>query len=143
LVIPEGCGVTTADLQGSWAISHVVASLTCPAGTTLKTTSTINTFAPVTVVRDETIPGFKITANGLTASVADVTCHILWTYKDHDTNAMYECFTTFHVPSRTAGGTTEAGHSDQVTLINKDGTLGTTCAIPVPYLDSYVVVTGS
>jgi hypothetical protein len=143
LIIPEGCAVTAAELQGTWVISHVASTLTCPAGSTIHTTSTPNNFSPVTVVRDETIPGFKITAAGLTATVADVTCHIVWTYLDHDTHALYECFTTFHPDTRTAGGTTEAGHSDQVTLINKDGTTGAICAIPSPYLDSFVVITGS
>jgi hypothetical protein len=143
LIIPEGCAVTAAELQGTWVISHVASTLTCPVGSTIHTTATPNNFSPVTVVRDESLPGFKITAAGLTATVADVTCHIVWTYRDQATNAMYECFTTFHPDTRTAGGTTEAGHSDQVTLINKDGSLGASCSIPLPYLDSYVVVQGS
>jgi len=143
LIIPEGCAVTQAELQGTWVISHVASTLTCPAGTAIHTTATPNNFGPVTVVRDESLPGFKITATGLTATVADVTCHIVWTYKDQDTNALYECFTTFHPATRTAGGTTEAGHSDQVTRINANGTTGATCPIPPPYLDSYVVVQGS
>jgi hypothetical protein len=143
LIIPEGCAVTQADLQGTWVISHAASTLTCPVGHTITTTGTPNSFSPVTVVRDESLPGFKITATGLTATVADVTCHIVWTYKDQATNALYECFTTFHPATRTAGGTTEAGHSDQITLINKDGSLGASCSIPLPYLDSYVVVQGS
>ena len=143
LIIPEGCAVTEADLQGTWVISHAAATLTCPAGSTFSTTAAPNSFSPVTVVRDETIPGFKITAPGLTATVADVTCHIVWTYLDRATNAMYECFTTFHPASRTAGGPAEAGHSDRVSLIKKDGTTGASCPIPVPYLDSYVVVEGA
>ncbi len=140
VIIPEGCGVTQADLQGTWTITHVAQSLTCPAGTLLQTTGTANHFTPVTVVRDESVPGFRITATGLTATVADVTCHITWTYLSQDTNALFECFTTFHPDTRTAGGTVEAGHSDQVTL--NDGA-GATCAIPLPYLDTYIVVTGS
>ncbi len=143
VIVPEGCVVDQADLQGTWIISHVIASLSCPEGSTLRTTSTANNFTPVTVVRDESLPGFTITATGLTATVEDVTCHITWTYLDHDTNALFECFTTFHPDTRTAGGTEEAGHCDQVTLLNKDGTPGPSCVIPSPYLDTYVVVEGS
>jgi len=143
VIVPEGCGVTQADLQGTWVISHVIANLTCPPGSTLQTTAAANSFAPVTVARDEALPGFTITATGLAATVADVSCHITWTYLDHDTNALFECFTTFHPATRTAGGTVEAGHCDQVTLINPSGTLGASCVIPLPYLDAYVVVEGS
>jgi hypothetical protein len=143
LIIPEGCVVTQADLQGTWTLTHVAANLTCPPGTTLHTTGTPTVFQPVTVVRDETLPGFKITAPGLIAEVSDVSCHITWTYRDHDTNAMFECFTTFHPATRTAGGPEAAGHADSVQLINKDGTPGTSCNIPSPYLDSFVVVSGS
>ena len=140
VIIPEGCGVTQADLQGTWNIGHVPATLDCPAGTPLQTTGAVNIFNPVTVVRDETLPGFKITATGLTAEVTDVTCHITWTYLSQDTNATYECFTTFHPPTRTAGGTAEAGHADSVTL---NGGTGLSCNIPSPYLDSYIMVEGS
>jgi hypothetical protein len=140
LIIPEGCVVTKADLQGTWVLSHVAANLTCPPGTTLHTTGATTTFNPVTVVRDESLPGFKITAPGLTAEVTDVTCHIVWTYLSSDTNALYECFTTFHPATRTAGGTDAPGHADQVTLNNG---AGASCVIPSPYLDSFVVVTGS
>jgi hypothetical protein len=140
VVIPEGCTVTQAELQGTWAIRHAVATLTCPAGTKFATTATTDRFSPVTVVRDETVPGFRITAAGLTATVADVTCDIQWTYLDHDTNARYECFSTFQPDSRTAGGATEAGHADRVTLSNK---AGSSCSIPPPYLDSYIVIEGS
>jgi hypothetical protein len=140
VIIPEGCDVQQADLQGTWSIAHVAQGLTCPPGVTLQTTSTANHFTPVTVVRDESLPGFKITAAGLTAHVADVTCHITWSYLDQDTNAQFECFTTFHPPTRTAGGTEEAGHCDQVTL---NAGAGVSCIIPLPYLDTYVVVEGS
>jgi len=140
LIIPEGCAVTQADLQGTWTINHAIKNLNCPAGTTLQTTATANSYAPVTVDRDESLPGFKITATGLTATVEDVTCHIVWTYLDAATNAQLDCFTTFHPPSRTAGGAAEAGHCSTVTLVNPPGT---SCIIPSPYLDSYIVVTGS
>jgi hypothetical protein len=143
VIVPEGCVATQAELHGTWVISHVIANLTCPAGSTLHTTSAPNSFTPVTVVRNESLPGFEITATGLTATVADVSCHITWTYLDQATNALYECFTTFHPATRTAGGTTEAGHCDQVTLVNTNGTLGASCVIPSPYLDTYIVVEGS
>jgi hypothetical protein len=143
LIIPEGCAVTQADLQGTWVLSHVIASLTCPAGSTLQTTARASRFTPVTVVRDESLPGFRIAGTGLTATVEDVTCHITWTYLDIDTDALFDCYTTFHPDSRTAGGTTEAGHCSQVTLVNNDGTPGESCVIPAPYLDSYVAVEGS
>jgi hypothetical protein len=143
IIIPDGCAVTQADLQGTWIIGHVVSSLTCPAGTTFQTTSRTNDFTSVTVVRDESLPGFRITDAGLTATVADVTCHIVWTYLDQDTNALFDCFTTFDPDTRTAGGTAEAGHCSQVTLLNQDGTQGASCVIPLPYLDSYIAVEGS
>ncbi len=153
IIIPEGCAVTAVDLQGTWNIHHVAATLDCPTGTSLQTSAMVDSFAPVTVLRDESLPGFRITATGLTATgqtitgltaeVADVTCHIFWTYLDHDTNALYECFTTFHPPTRTAGGEMAAGHCDQVTLLDPDGTTGATCPLPPPYLDGYIVVTGS
>jgi hypothetical protein len=143
VIIPEGCVATQADLQGTWVISHVVQTLTCPAGSTLQTTAAPNSITPVTVIRDESLPGFRITATGLTATVEDITCHIVWTYLDRDTNALFDCYTTFHPETRTAGGTVEAGHCSQVTLVNQDGTSGESCVIPSPYLDSYIVVEGS
>jgi hypothetical protein len=147
LIIPEaagtaGCTVTRADLQGTWVITHVAATLFCPAGIPFATTTRANRFGPVTVVRDETLPGFRITATGLTATVADVTCDVAWTYLDRDTNARYGCFTTFQPDTRTAGGTTEAGHADRVTRLNNNGTTAATCSIPLPYLDTYIVVEG-
>ena len=147
LIIPEaavtgGCTVTQADLQGTWSITHVAATLFCPADIRFTTTTRANRFGPVTVVRDETLPGFRITATGLTATVADVTCDIAWTYLDRDTNARYECFTTFQPDTRTAGGTTEAGHADRVTRLNNNGTTAASCSIPLPYLDTYIVVEG-
>jgi hypothetical protein len=147
LILPEvavaaGCTVTPADLQGTWVVSHVATTLFCPADIPFATTTRANRFGPVTVVRDETLPGFRITATGLTATVADVTCDIEWTYLDRDTDARYECFATFQPDSRTAGGTTEAGHSNRVTRINKNGSTAASCAIPPPYLDSYIVVEG-
>ena len=143
VIIPEGCVATQADLQGTWAITHVVETLTCPAGSTFRTTSRPSTFNPVTVARDESLPGFRITATGLEATVDDITCHITWTYLDPDTNALYGCFTTFHPPTRTAGGTEEAGHCSQVALLDRDGNQVASCVIPLPYLDTYIVVTGS
>jgi hypothetical protein len=148
LILPEaavgaGCTVTQADLQGTWVISHVATTLFCPAGIPFATTTRANRFGPVTVVRDETLPGFRITATGLTATVADATCDIEWTYLDRDTDARYECFTTFQPDTRTAGGTTEAGHADRVTRLNKNGTTAASCPIPLPYLDTYIVVEGS
>lgn len=143
VIIPEGCVATEADLQGTWVISHVIEILSCPAGSTLQTTSAPNNITPVTVVRDESLPGFRITATRLTATVEDITCHIVWTYLDQDTNALFDCFTTFHPPTRTAGGTVEAGHCSQVTLVDEDGTPGASCVIPYPYLDTYIVVEGS
>lgn len=143
VIIPEGCVATQADLQGTWVISHVVQTLSCPEGSTLQTTAAPNSITPVTVVRDESLPGFRITATGLTATVDDITCHIVWTYLDRDTNALFDCFTTFHPESRTAGGTAEAGHCSQVTLVNNNGTSGASCVIPSPYLDTYIVVEGS
>jgi hypothetical protein len=143
VIIPEGCVATQAQLQGTWVISHVVQTLTCPAGSTLQTTSAPNNIAPVTVARDESLPGFRITATGLTATVDDITCHITWTYLDSATNALYGCFTTFHPETRTAGGTTEAGHCDQITLLDMNGDPKASCLIPLPYLDTYIVVEGS
>lgn len=145
LIIPEaagaaGCTVTQADLQGTWVITHVTATLFCPAGVPFATTTRANRFGPVTVVRDEALPGFRITATGLTATVADVTCDVAWTYLDRDTNARYECFTTFHPGS--AGGTMEIGHSDRVTRLNNNGTTAASCSIPLPYLDTSIVVEG-
>jgi len=141
VIIPEGCGVTQADLQGTWVLTHAATTLYCPAGTPLQTTGAATSIGPVTVVRDESLPGFKITGTGLTAEVTDVSCHITWTYLSQDTNATYECFTTFHPPTRSAGlGTDGAGHADSVTL--KGGT-GVSCNIPSPYLDSFVLVQGS
>lgn len=143
LIIPEGCVATQASLQGTWVISHVVQNLTCPAGSTVRTTSRATRIAPVTVVRDETLPGFRITAAELTSTVDDVTCHITWTYLDSDMNAWFSCYTTFHPETRTAGGTEAAGHCSQVTLVRNDGTLGDSCVIPLPYLDTFIVVEGS
>jgi len=143
VIIPEGCVVTAADLQGTWVVSHVSETLTCPAGKKLQTTTATNSFTPVTVVRDEALPGFMITGTGLTATVLDVSCHIVWTYLDHDTDALFDCYTTFNPDTRSAGGTAEAGHCSQITLINPDGTTGASCTIPAPYLDSYIVVEGS
>jgi len=143
LIIPEGCVATPASLQGTWVISHVVQNLTCPAGSTWRTTSRAARIAPVTVARDESLPGFRITATALTATVDDVTCHITWTYLDPDTDAWYSCYTTFHPETRTAGGTEAAGHCSQVTLVRNDGTLGDSCVIPLPYLDTFIVVEGS
>jgi hypothetical protein len=148
LILPEavvgaGCTVTRADLQGTWVITHVAATLFCPAGIPFATTTRANRFSPVTVVRDETLPGFRITATGLTATVADVTCDIRWTYLDRDTNARYESFTTFQPDTRTAGGTTEAGHADRVTRLNNNGSTAASCSIPLPYLDTFIVIEGS
>jgi hypothetical protein len=143
LIIPEGCVATQASLQGTWVISHVVQDLTCPAGSTVRTTSRATRIAPVTVARDESLPGFRITAAGLTSTVDDVTCHITWTYLDSDMDAWFSCYTTFHPASRTAGGTEAAGHCSQVTLVENDGTLGASCVIPDPYLDTFIVVEGS
>jgi len=142
VIIPETCMATLADLQGTWIISHVIATLTCPAGVPLQTTSTGSRFTPVTVVRNESPPGFTITATGLTAKVEDVTCNIVWTYLDKDTNARFDCDATYSPDSRTAGGTTEAGHCRQVTPLKKDGTPLASCAIPSPYLDTFIVIEG-
>lgn len=143
VIIPEGCVVTEADLQGTWIISHVAASLNCPAGSTLQATAASNDFTPVTVARDESLPGFMITAAGLTVAVEDVTCHITWTYLDQQTDALFNCYTTFDPETRTAGGIAEAGHCSQITLVNDDGTPGPGCSIPSPYLDTYIVVEGT
>jgi hypothetical protein len=145
LILPEvagaaGCTVTQADLQGTWVVSHAATTLFCPAGIPFATTTRANRFGPVTVARDETLPGFRITATGLTATVADVTCDVAWTYLDRDTNARYECFTTFHPD--TAGGTMEIGHSDRVTRLEKNGSTAASCSIPTPYLDTDLVVEG-
>lgn len=142
VIIPEGCVVTEADLQGTWVITHVSQTLTCPAGTPLQTTTAPNNFTPV-IVRDEDLPGFRITATGLTATIEDVTCHIVWTYLDHDTNALFDCYTTFYPETGMAGGTEEAGHCSQITLFDEDGSQGASCIIPSPYLDSYILVQGS
>jgi hypothetical protein len=143
VVMPAGCVLTDAELRGTWTVSQVAQDLTCPAGVTVKTTTKANNFSPVTVVRDESLPGFKITASGLTATVADDTCHIVWTYLDQSTNSEFDCYTTFHPDTRTAGGTEEAGHCSQITRLNTDGSTGASCALPPPYLDAFVVVTGS
>ena len=143
LIIPEGCVATQASLQGTWVISHVVQDLICPAGSTMRTTSRATRIAPVTVARDESLPGFRITAAALTSTVDDVTCHITWTYLDSDMDVWFSCYTTFHPETRTAGGTEAAGHCSQVTLVKNDGTLGDSCVIPSPYLDTFIVVEGS
>ena len=144
VIIPEGCVVTEADLQGTWVISHVDANLTCTDESTLQVTAATNSFAPVTVVRDEDLPGFRITdAAGLTATVEDVTCHIVWNYLDQDANVLFDCYTTFDPETRTAGGTSEAGHCSQITQVDAEGNHGASCSVESPFLDTYIVVQGS
>ena len=142
LIIPESCALLPPDLLGTWVISHVVATLTCPAGIPLRTTAAANNFVPTTAYRDDSLPGYRIAATGLTVALED-SCHITWSYLDRDTNARYDCFGTFQPANHTTGttgGTAEAGHCTQVTLINKNGSTGASCAIPSPYLDTFLDV---
>jgi len=142
LVIPESCALLPPDLLGTWVISHVVATLTCPAGIPLRTTATANRFVPTTAYRDDSVPGYRIAATGLTVRLED-SCSITWSYLDRDTSARYDCFGTFQPANHTTGttgGTAEAGHCTQVTLTNKNGTTGASCAIPSPYLDTFITV---
>ena len=143
VIIHEGCVVTEADLQGTWVISHVDANLTCQDESTLQVTAADNSFTPVIVVRDEDLPGFRITdAAGLTATVEDVTCHIVWNYLDQDANALFDCYTTFDPETRTAGGASEAGHCSQITQVDAEGNHGESCSAKPPFLDTYIVVEG-
>ena len=143
IILPEGCGVTEADLRGTWIISHLDKSLEgCPQGFLPAVTATEDRFTPA-VVRDESLPGFRITATGLTASVEDVTCHITWEYLDQATSARLDCYTTFYPETRTAGGPAEAGHCSQITLVDANGTPVAACSLASPYLDTYVMVEGS
>jgi len=142
LVIPESCALLPPDLLGTWVISHVVQTLTCPAGIPLRTTSTANSFIPTTAYRDESVPGYRIAATGL-AVVLEDSCGITWSYVDRDTEARYDCFGTFQPANHTTGttgGTAGAGHCTQVTRINRNGSTGASCAIPSPYLDTFITV---
>ena len=135
------CGVALADLQGTWKVRTANVDFVCPAGTTRHATGTVNSYAGLTVTEIGT--QFTISGTGLEAIVDTDSCHISYTFIDHDTNAQFECFCTFDPDSRTAGNAAEEGHCDNVAVdTNRDGTRETSCAIASPYLGSFLVVEG-
>jgi hypothetical protein len=133
------CGVTQADLQGTWMVRTANMNFICPAGTTRHATGTVNSYTGLTVTAIGT--QFKISGTGLEATVDTDSCHITYTFIDRDTNALFECFCTFDPATRTAGSATDEGHCDGVAVdTNRDGTRETSCAIAAPYLGSFIVV---